>query len=435
MVLEFQQRRRQVLLKMAPASAALFFAAELTVRSRDTHYFFQQDSDFWYLTGFSEPGALLVLLKSASGEGCCLLFNQPRDSLAEKWQGRRLGQATACQQLGVDQAFSIQSVQKQLPELLNRLTTVYHAPNRYPAADKMLDRALEQLRTGKAPAWQAPITITDWQPWLHEMRLIKSETELALMRQAAKINVAAHQRALQSCRPGLFEYHLEAELHYAFAQQGARYPAYPSIVGSGTNGCILHYTENSAPLCEGDLVLIDAGCSYQGYASDITRTWPISGRFTHTQAALYDLVWQMQQAALQQLGPEKTLRQADQAAIAQLVPGLLHLGLLKGKVEQLIAEQAYRPFYCHNLGHWLGLDVHDVGDFQSSALDRPLQPGMVLTIEPGIYIDLDAAVPPPYRGIGIRLEDNLVITASGYELLTEGLIKQRSEIEAVMSRR
>lgn len=429
---EFQQRRQRVLAQMVPASAALFFSAQEQIRSRDTHHTFHQDSDFWYLSGFNEPQALLILIKNSQGVGSSVLFNRPRDPLAEKWEGGRLGPEAAMAQLGIDQAFSYEVMSTQLAELLNQLTTVYHAQGRYASADQALFATLERLRQGKAPQWRAPVTLTDWQPWLHEMRLFKSAQELDRLRHASKITVDAHRRAMQQCRPGLFEYHLEAEIHHEFARQGARYPAYNTIVGSGHHGCILHYSDNQAPLRSGELVLIDAGCSYQGYASDVTRTFPINGHFTPQQGALYDLVLQMQQVALQQLAPGRTLGQANQAAIELLVPGLLRLGLLQGEITTLIADQAYRQFYCHNLGHWLGLDVHDVGSYQELAQDRLLEPGMVLTVEPGLYIDLDAAVASDYRGMGIRIEDDVLITPEGYELLTPGLPKQRSEIEALM---
>lgn len=429
---EFQQRRQRVLAQMVPASAALFFSAHEQIRSRDTHHTFHQDSDFWYLSGFNEPQALLILIKNSQGVGSSVLFNRPRDPLAEKWEGGRLGPEAAMAQLGIDQAFSYEAMSTQLAELLNQLTTVYHAQGRYASADQALFATLERLRQGKAPQWRAPVTLTDWQPWLHEMRLFKSAQELDRLRHASKITVDAHRRAMQQCRPGLFEYHLEAEIHHEFARQGARYPAYNTIVGSGHHGCILHYSDNQALLRSGDLVLIDAGCSYQGYASDVTRTFPINGHFTPQQGALYDLVLQMQQVALQQLAPGRTLGQANQAAIEVLVPGLLRLGLLQGEITTLIADQAYRQFYCHNLGHWLGLDVHDVGSYQELAQDRLLEPGMVLTVEPGLYIDLDAAVASDYRGMGIRIEDDVLITPEGYELLTPGLPKQRSEIEALM---
>jgi Xaa-Pro aminopeptidase len=429
---EFQQRRQQVLAQMVPASAALFFSAEEQIRSRDTYYSFHQDSDFAYLSGFNEPQALLILIKNAQGVGSSVLLNRPRDPLAEKWEGRRLGPEAAIVQLGIDQAFSYDTVSTQLVELLNQLTTIYHALGRYAWADQRVFATLDRLRQGKAPHWRAPVTLTDWQPWLHEMRLFKSATELDRLRCAGQITVKAHCRAMQQCRPGLFEYQVEAEIHHEFARNGARYPAYNTIVGSGHQGCILHYTDNQALLQDGDLVLIDAGCSYQGYASDVTRTFPINGHFTPPQGALYDLVLQMQQVALQQLTPGRTFGQANQAAIEVLVPGLVRLGLLRGESSALIADQAYREFYCHNLGHWLGLDVHDVGSYQASAQDRLLEPGMVLTVEPGLYIDLEAAVPSEYQGLGIRIEDTVLITPEGYELLTPGLPKQRSEIEALM---
>lgn len=430
---EFNNRRQALLAKMAPASAAIIFSAPEATRSADTEYPYRQNSDFWYLTGFNEPGAVLILVKSDETHNHSVLFNRVRDLTAETWFGRRLGQEAAPATLGVDRALPFDEINDQLPLLLNGLDVIYHAQGQYDYADQILFAALDKLRKGFRQNLQAPATLTDWRPWLHEMRLFKSSEEMVIMRRAGEISALAHTRAMQKCRPGMFEYQLEAEIHHEFTRFGARYPSYNTIVGGGDNACILHYTENESELRDGDLVLIDAGCEYKGYAGDITRTFPINGKFSRPQRAVYDIVLASLQRALEMFKPGISIRVVNDEVVRIMITGMVELGILKGEVEQLIAEQAHRPFYMHGLGHWLGLDVHDVGHYGTPDRDRTLEPGMVLTVEPGLYIAPNADVPEEYRGMGIRIEDDILITATGIENLTASVVKDADAIEALMA--
>jgi Xaa-Pro aminopeptidase len=430
---EFNNRRQALLAKMAPASAAIIFSAPEATRSADTEYPYRQNSDFWYLTGFNEPGAVLILVKSDETHNHSVLFNRVRDLTAETWFGRRLGQEAAPATLGVDRALPFDEINDQLPLLLNGLDVIYHAQGQYDYADQILFAALDKLRKGFRQNLQAPATLTDWRPWLHEMRLFKSSEEMVIMRRAGEISALAHTRAMQKCRPGIFEYQLEAEIHHEFTRFGARYPSYNTIVGGGDNACILHYTENESELRDGDLVLIDAGCEYKGYAGDITRTFPVNGKFSRPQRAVYDIVLASLQRALEMFKPGISIRVVNDEVVRIMITGMVELGILKGEVEQLIAEQAHRPFYMHGLGHWLGLDVHDVGHYGTPDRDRTLEPGMVLTVEPGLYIAPNADVPEEYRGMGIRIEDDILITATGIENLTASVVKDADAIEALMA--
>ncbi|CAI1036017.1 Xaa-Pro aminopeptidase [Serratia proteamaculans] len=430
---EFNNRRQALLAKMAPASAAIIFSAPEATRSADTEYPYRQNSDFWYLTGFNEPGAVLILVKSDETHNHSVLFNRVRDLTAETWFGRRLGQEAAPAKLGVDRALPFDEINDQLPLLLNGLDVIYHAQGQYDYADQILFAALDKLRKGFRQNLQAPATLTDWRPWLHEMRLFKSSEEMVIMRRAGEISALAHTRAMQKCRPGMFEYQLEAEIHHEFTRFGARYPSYNTIVGGGDNACILHYTENESELRDGDLVLIDAGCEYKGYAGDITRTFPVNGKFSRPQRAVYDIVLASLQRALEMFKPGISIRVVNDEVVRIMITGMVELGILKGEVEQLIAEQAHRPFYMHGLGHWLGLDVHDVGHYGTPDRDRTLEPGMVLTVEPGLYIAPNADVPEEYRGMGIRIEDDILITATGIENLTASVVKDADAIEALMA--
>ena len=429
----FQQRRQALLAKMVPGSAALIFAAPEVTRSNDSEYPFRQNSDFWYFTGFNEPQALLVLIKSDETHNHSVLFNRVRDLTAEIWFGRRLGQEAAPEKLGVDRALPWNDIGEQLHLLLNGLDVVYHAQGEYAEADTLVFAALDKLRRGFRQHLSAPATLTDWRPWVHEMRLFKSPDEIEILRRAGKISALAHTRAMEACRPGLFEYHLEGEIHYVFNQHGARFPSYNTIVGSGENGCILHYTENESELRDGDLVLIDAGCELQGYAGDITRTFPVNGRFSAPQRAVYDIVLASLYKALALFRPGVSIRDVNEEVVRIMIAGLVELGILQGDIDALIAEEAHRPFFMHGLSHWLGLDVHDVGHYGTPSRDRILEPGMVLTIEPGLYIAPDADVPPEYRGIGIRIEDDILITETGNENLTDSVVKDPEAIEALMA--
>lgn len=432
-LVSFLQRRQTLLRKMVSSSAALIFAAPETLRNADNHYPYRQNSNFWYLTGFNEPEAVLVLMKKADGQSQSILFNRERDKTAEIWNGRRLGQQAAPDTLGVDHALPYNDIHQQLFLLLSGLDVIYHALGEHSAADNMVFDALNKLRCGVKQNLQAPTTLVDWRPWVHEMRLFKSAAEMTILRQAASINMLAHTRAMQQCQPGIYEYQLEGEIHHEFTRHGARFTAYNTIVGGGENGCILHYTDNASPLRDGDLVLIDAGCELHGYASDITRTFPVNGKFSAPQRAIYDIVLSGLNRALTLFAPGISMRDAHNEVVHIMVSGLVKLGIMKGDVKQLIADKTYCQFFMHNLGHWLGLDVHDVGDYGGVKRDRPVQPGMVLTIEPGLYIAPDADVPAEYRGIGIRIEDNIVITEQGNENLTANVMKDVDEIEALMA--
>lgn len=429
---EFTGRRQALIAQMASGSAALIFAAPEAPRSADSEYPYRQNSDFWYFTGFNEPQALLVLIKSDETHNHSVLFNRVRDKSAETWFGRRLGQEAAPVTLGVDRALAWEETGEQLYQLLNGLDVVYHAQGEYDFADEMVFAALDKLRKGSRQNLHAPATLTDWRPWVHELRLFKSPLEQEILREAGRISALAHIRAMQQCRPGMFEYQLEGEIHHEFNRHGARYPSYNTIVGGGENGCILHYTENESALCDGDLVLIDAGCEFKGYAGDITRTFPVNGKFTPAQRAIYDIVLASLNKALTLYRPGTSIQEVTGEVVNVMVAGLLKLGVLKGDMNELLATNAHRAFFMHGLSHWLGLDVHDVGEYGPDR-SRILEPGMVLTVEPGLYIAPDADVPAEYRGIGIRIEDDILITADGNENLTASVVKDPDAIEALMA--
>ena len=361
-----------------------------------------------------------------------MLFNRVRDLTAEIWFGRRLGQDAAPEKLGVDRALAFSEINQQLFQLLNGLDAIYFAQGEYAYADEIVFNALEKLRKGVRQNLQAPNSVIDWRPMVHEMRLFKSAEELEVMRRAGEISALAHTRAMEKCRPGMFEYHLEGEILHEFNRHGARYPSYNTIVGSGENGCILHYTENESELRDGDLVLIDAGCEYRGYAGDITRTFPVNGKFSPAQREIYDIVLESLETSLKLYRPGTSINEVNQQVVRIMITGLVRLGILKGEIDELIANNAYRPFFMHGLSHWLGLDVHDVGNYDVDR-SRILEPGMVLTVEPGLYIAMDADVPAQYRGIGIRIEDDIVITEDGNENLTAGVVKKADDIEALMA--
>ncbi|MGF6423016.1 Xaa-Pro aminopeptidase [Lelliottia sp. 489] len=429
---EFLRRRQALLAHMQPGSAALIFAAPEATRSNDSEYPYRQSSDFWYFTGFNEPEAVLVLIKSDDTHNHSVLFNRVRDLTAEIWFGRRLGQDAAPEKLGVERALAFSEINEQLHQLLNGLDVVYHAQGEYAYADELVFAALDKLRKGSRQNLSAPASLTDWRPIVHEMRLFKSPEELDVMRRAGEISALAHTRAMEKCRPGMFEYQLEGEILHEFNRHGARFPSYNTIVGGGENGCILHYTENESELRDGDLVLIDAGCEYRGYAGDITRTFPVNGKFSPAQRAVYDIVLESLETALTLFRPGTSIQDVTGSVIRIMVNGLVKLGILKGDVEELIADNAHRAFFMHGLSHWLGLDVHDVGGYGPDR-SRTLEPGMVLTVEPGLYIAPDADVPAEYRGIGIRIEDDIVITENGNENLTASVVKKADEIEALMA--
>ncbi|MEW9797261.1 Xaa-Pro aminopeptidase [Alteromonas sp. CYL-A6] len=429
---EFIARQDRLLSECRPNSLCIIPAASLVKRSRDTDYLFRQHSDFWYLTGFDEPDAWLFL-SNHDGDGlhyramACL----PKDPDAEVWHGRRLGAEAALERFSLDEAVELDELEDVLPGMLEGHDCVYMALGENPVADQMVQDALASLRNAPKE-YRAPRSLEDIRPVLHEMRVFKSACEIAVMKAAAQITASAHKRAMKFVRPGCYEYQLEAELHHEFAMAGARSPAYGTIVGSGDNACILHYTENQDEIKDGDLVLIDAGAEFKGYASDITRTFPANGVFSPAQRAVYQIVLNAQEAVLAMLGPGVTLADAMTRSVEVITAGLVELGILTGSVSDNLTHKSWRDYYMHGLGHFLGLDVHDVGDYKQNGKDRPLKPGMVLTVEPGIYIAPDRDVPEQYRGIGVRIEDNVVITGTGIEILTADVPKTIEDIEAFM---
>lgn len=428
---EYKARQDAVLAKMSDHSVALIPAAKELTRSRDTEFAFRQDSDFFYLTGFNEPDAMLVLTK-VDGECKRTLYVRAKDKTAEIWHGRRLGAEQATKTLAIDEAFEVSELEQGLIEAVNQKHTLYYAQGTYSDVDELVANTLNTLRAAPKKGYKAPQTQQDLRGIIHELRLIKSAGEIEIMRQAGALSAEAHKRAMRFAKAGATEYQLEAEIHHHYAMHGARHPAYGTIVGSGDNATILHYTENESTLKAGELILIDSGCELQGYAADITRTFPVDGQFNEAQSALYNLVLKAQLAAIEVVKPGNTLVQAAKVVNRILCEGLVELGLLQGDIETLLEEQAYREFYMHGLGHWLGLDVHDVGDYKLNGEDRAFEPGMVLTIEPGLYIAQDADVPAQYKGIGIRIEDDLLVTEQGHENLTAAVPKTIAEIEALM---
>jgi Xaa-Pro aminopeptidase len=426
-------RRRKALMQAAGDGAILVLpAAPERIRSRDTHYPYRQDSDFWYLTGCDEPEAVLVLVPGRR-HGESILFCRERDPEREGWDGPRLGPEGAVDALGLDDAYPIADIDDILPGLLEGRRRVHYHLGRDPDFDLKLIGWLNRVRAQVRQGAQPPQEFLELGHLLDEMRLFKSADEIALMQKAADISVEAHRAAMRAARPGIHEYELQAEVERVFRRHGAE-PAYASIVGAGANACILHYRANAAKARAGELVLIDAGAEHRGYASDITRTFPVGGRFSREQRALHDLVCRAQAAALTQARPGVPYEAGHEAAVRTLSDGLLSLGLLQGSLEVVVANGDYKRFYRHKTGHWLGLDVHDVGEYRIDGASRLLEPGMVFTIEPGLYIRADdATVPAKWRGIGIRIEDDVLVTRDGHRVLTGALERSADEVEALMA--
>lgn len=429
---EYAKRRKQLMQKIGPTGILILPAAPTTRRNGDTDYPYRQQSDFYYLTGFEEPEAVIILAPKRKG-GEFILFNRVRDREQEIWNGYRAGQAGARKNFGANEAFPIEELADKLPELLEGRSEVHYAIGLDKDFDETILKALNKIRGKIRGGLQSPISFVDITDTIHEMRLIKSPAEIDVMRKAADISVEAHIRAMQYCKPGVNEYHLEAELQHEFQSQGARFLAYPSIVGSGANSCILHYNDNNQVIKDGSVVLIDAGCEYENYASDLTRTFPANGKFTDEQRAIYEIVLDAQLAGIKAVRPGAPFPAIQNAIVKVITKGLLELGLLKGKLSDLIEKQEYFKFYMHKSGHWLGLDVHDVGRYKTNGKWRTLQPGMVLTVEPGIYISSDIpGVPKKWHNIGVRIEDDVVVTKNGNEVLSGGLPKTVEDIEAIM---
>lgn len=429
---EFKRRRTQLMKMIGKGSIAIVSSSSSQVRNRDVEYPFRQDSDFLYLSGFNEPDSVLVLVPGRK-HGEYILFCRENDPEQETWHGRRAGQQGAIEQYGADDSFPIDDIDDILPGLLEDREKVFQVMGRYPEFDARLMGWVNQIKAQSRSGVHVPYEFVSLDHLLHDMRLYKSRAEQMAMKKAAKISVAAHKRAMQTCKPGLFEYSIEAEYNYEFSRNGAEH-AYPPIVGGGRNGCILHYNENSDPLNDGELLLIDAGCEVEGYASDITRTFPVNGKFSQAQREIYEIVLQAQQAAIKKVKPGNHWNDPHNAAVSVITKGLLELKILKGSLPKLLKEQAYRRFYMHRTGHWLGLDVHDVGDYKVGDQWRLLEPGMVLTVEPGIYIPAQSkGVHRKWWDIGIRIEDDVLVTAKGHEVLTCGLPSSVEDIEALMA--
>ncbi|MBY4676899.1 Xaa-Pro aminopeptidase [Marinobacterium arenosum] len=429
----FAGRRARLLAQLPAGSALLLSSAQLQTRNHDVEYPFRQDSNFYYLTGFDEPDALLLLLPGREG-GEYVLFCQDRDPEMEIWHGYRTGPEGCRSRYGADDAWPIDQVDEQMPLLLDGRSRLYYRLGHDQDLDNRVHDWLNAMRLQARQGIRPPSELVLVDPQLNEMRLFKAPEEQAVMRKAGELSAEAHVKAMQACRPGVFEYQLEAVISHHFAMHGCRQSAYPSIVGGGANGCVLHYTNNDQPLNDGDLVLIDAGIELDYYAADITRTFPVNGRFSDEQKALYELVLKAQQACIELCRPGVLWDRVHERSVEVLTDGLIELGILTGERDELIDSGAYRDFYMHRIGHWLGLDVHDVGDYKVDGEWRPLQPGMVMTVEPGLYIAPDnTRVDARWRGIGIRIEDNVLITDDGCELLTDGVPKTVAEIEALMA--
>ncbi|MGD9592808.1 MAG: Xaa-Pro aminopeptidase [Candidatus Berkiella sp.] len=430
----FKARRSNLFNLMANNSVAVLHAASILHRNSDTEFPFRQDSYFYYLSGFNESNALIVLSKK-EGTQKFIIFCQDKDPIAEQWTGPRAGIKGACEMFGADEAYPINLVDEKIPNLLANTDCVYYLTGLNKHFDNKLFTWVENLRKKIRQGQNAPRQFFDLRQLLDEQRLIKSDTEITLMQKAASISTLAHQRAIEQCEVGMHEYTLEGILLNEFYRQGARYPAYPCIVASGNNACTLHYTQNNAVIKDGDLVLIDAGAEYDNYAADITRTFPANGKFSAPQRAIYELVLASQLAAINEVKPGVLWDAMQNKILSVIVQGLIDLKILKGELKTLIEEKAYLPFYMHNSGHWLGMDVHDVGEYKVHNQWRALSTNMVFTVEPGIYISqTNTSVDEKWRGIGVRIEDDVIVTQNGFEVLTQ-VAKAPQEIEKLMQKR
>jgi Xaa-Pro aminopeptidase len=430
---EFQRRRKRLMQAMGKDSIAILPNSPVRQRNRDVEHPYRPDSDFYYITGFAEQESVAVIVPGRP-HGEYILFCRERDPKMETWHGRRAGLEGAMERHGADDAFPIGDIDEILPGLLENRERVFYTMGCNSDFDNQVMTWIKLLRQKSRAGVHAPGEFVALDHTLHDMRLYKSAGEVKAMRTAAQISARAHCRAMQACKPGMMEYQIEAELLHEFMMGGAREPAYPSIVGGGDNGCILHYTENESPLRDGDLLLIDAGAEYDYYAADITRTFPVNGVFSKPQRQLYELVLKAQYAAIKQVKPGKHWNHPHEAVVKVLTEGLLELGLLKGKLNTLIKNESYRKFYMHRTGHWLGMDVHDVGDYKVGEEWRVLEPGMVMTIEPGLYIPAGTkGVAKKWWNIGIRIEDDVLVTKDGCEVMTRYVPKEPDEIEALMA--
>ena len=425
----YSARRARLAERMGEGVAVIATAAE-RLRNRDSHYPYRYDSYFYYLTGFAEPEAVLVLVAGKSPRS--ILFCRPRDAEREIWDGFRYGPEAARERFGFDEAHPVGELDQAAPTLLENQPALYFPLGADPEWDARAMRWLNVVRSRSRAGVAAPQQVVDLRSLLDDMRLVKDEHELALMRRAGRISSAAHRRAMQATRPGRNEYEIEAELLHEFRRNGAQFPAYSPIVAGGANSCVLHYVANDAPLHDGDLLLIDAGCELDGYASDITRTFPVNGRFSGAQRAVYELVLEAQRAAIAAVRPGAAWNEPHDAAVRVLAQGMLELKLLAGTLEEVLQKETYKRFYMHRTGHWLGLDVHDAGEYRAGGQWRPLAPGMVLTVEPGLYIRAADDLPATFANIGVRIEDDVAVTSQGCEVITAEAPKSIADIEALM---
>ncbi len=425
-----QADRRAALCARMTGGIAIIPTSPERLRNRDSDYLYRYDSYFYYLTGFGEPEAVLVIV--AGSEPKSILFCRDKNIERELWEGFRFGPDAAREQFGFDEAHSFSSMDEMIPKLLGNQAALHYMPGADPSWDARIMGWLNQVRSQTRTGISAPSQIHDLRLALDEMRLVKNEAEIATMRQAAAISEVAHRRAMRATRPGMKEFEIEAELLYEFRRGGAQFPAYWPIVASGANACVLHYRDNSAPMIDGDLLLVDAGCELDGYASDITRTWPVSGKFSAPQRAIYELVLAAQSAAIEKVSPRHRWNDAHDAAVETLARGFIDLGLCTGSLQEVLEKEDYKRFYMHRTGHWLGLDVHDAGEYKTAGEWRELRPGMVLTVEPGCYIRPDEGVPREFWNIGVRIEDDVLVTATGNEVLTLATPKSLKDIEALV---
>lgn len=430
---EFAKRRKTLMQMVDPNGIVILPAATEKTRNSDVHYRYRQDSDFHYLTGFPEPEAVAVLVPLARGHKF-ILFCRDKDPVRETWDGRRAGQKGALNDYGADEAYSIHKLDAHLSKLLGEFERVYYTMGNDPDFDHRIIGLVNTIKQNSKSGQHPPQEFVALDHYLHDMRLFKTQGEIKVMKQSARIAVTAHKRAMQVCEPGMNEYEVEAEFMHEFKKHGADI-SYSPIVAGGENACILHYNENNQILKDGDLLLIDAGCEYDLYASDITRTFPVNGTFTAEQRAIYEVVLAAQEAALAAIKPGNSWIAPHEAAVKAVAKGLMKLGILKGAVSEIIKKETYFKFFMHKTGHWLGMDVHDVGDYKVEENWRVLESGMTLTVEPGIYIPAGTSgVAKKWWNIGVRIEDDVLVTRKGYELLSKGLPRTADEVEALMAK-
>jgi Xaa-Pro aminopeptidase len=426
----YAARREAFMQAIGPEAVAIVRSLPERVRNGDVHHPFRQHSDVFYLTGFVEPQTTLVLRPGAEKERV-VMFVRPRDAEAEVWDGRRAGVEGACERYGADAAYPVAELLQRLPDLIANREELHFALGIDEEMDRLVVGTIARLRRTERKGARPPRAVIDPRIALHELRLFKRPEELATLRKAAAITVEAHLAAMAAGRPGVFEHELEAIIHYTFRRRGGTGPGYGTIVGAGENATILHYVDNACAIADGDLVLVDAGCEYAHYTADITRTWPANGRFSPEQRVVYELVLATQKEAIAMAVPGATIDQIYEHCVRKLTEGMVELGLLQGPASARIEDQAFKKYFMHGTSHWLGLDVHDAGAYMQGGKSRPLEPGMVITVEPGLYIAANAeGVPERLRGIGVRIEDDVVITAGGNEVLTAACPKEIADVEA-----